>query len=247
MQTQRLSYYFFLFVYNGHSHVSADLNNFEVGNNELLFLLPQQIRDITRPDHGGAYFKLGFDQECLARLPRSYPFLLDPLHQQKIKVTPDSAERLKIIFSMLQGLLNKPDSDPRIILAHLNSLMTEIDAAYFAGQKKPDDGRMSKFASFKIFVEDHLSEHRSIKSISEELAVSSSSLHQIVKQQSGLSPKEFINERLILEAKRRMHYGQRSSVKELAFELGFNDPDYFSRLFKQITGQTVATFFRDLS
>jgi AraC-like DNA-binding protein len=53
--------------------------------------------------------------------------------------------------------------------------------------------------------------------------------------------------RLILEARRRLYYGHRSSVKELAFELGFNDPDYFSRLFKKVTGQTVAAFFQDLS
>ncbi|MES1161380.1 MAG: AraC family transcriptional regulator, partial [Bacteroidota bacterium] len=33
---------------------------------------------------------------------------------------------------------------------------------------------------------------------------------------------------------------EHSSVKTLAFDLGFNDPDYFSRLFKKETGQSVA-------
>ncbi|MBS1661468.1 MAG: AraC family transcriptional regulator, partial [Bacteroidetes bacterium] len=72
-------------------------------------------------------------------------------------------------------------------------------------------------------------------------------LYQIVKHHSGLSPKEFITNRLMVEARRRMCYGERSSVKQLAFELGFNDPDYFSRLFKKHTGQTVAGFLKDLS
>jgi AraC-like DNA-binding protein len=44
-----------------------------------------------------------------------------------------------------------------------------------------------------------------------------------------------------------LYYNESSSVKELAFELGFNDPEYFSRLFKKVTGKTIAGFFQDLS
>jgi AraC family transcriptional regulator, transcriptional activator of pobA len=50
-----------------------------------------------------------------------------------------------------------------------------------------------------------------------------------------------------LEAKRRLYYAESSSIKELAFGLGFNDPEYFSRLFKKITGKTIAVFVQDLS
>jgi AraC family transcriptional activator of pobA len=61
-----------------------------------------------------------------------------------------------------------------------------------------------------------------------------------------LSPKEFITNRLILEAKRRMYYSE-SSIKELAYDLGFNDPEYFSRLFKRVTGKSISMFVQDLS
>jgi AraC-like DNA-binding protein len=98
-----------------------------------------------------------------------------------------------------------------------------------------------------VFVEDNLTEHPTIGRIAEELAVSTDSLYQLVKHYAGLSPKEFLTNRLMLEARRRLYYRERSSVKELAFELGFNDPAYFSRLFKKVTGKTVAAFFRDLS
>lgn len=243
---QRLSYYFFLFVFKGTKHITIDTASIDIGENELVFLLPHQIRDTGDLVHAESYFKLGFDEECMSRLPRPYPFLLDPLHRQKIKFSQMAANRLKAIFSMLQELLNTPKSAPELILAHLNSLLTEIDAAYFTGQEKPADDQISRFINFKVFVEDHLTEHQSIKAIADKLAISSFGLHQIVKQHSGLSPKEFINERLILEAKRRIYYGQHLSVKELAFELGFNDPDYFSRVFKKVTGKTVASFFRDI-
>lgn len=244
---QRLSYYFFLFVLEGSAQHGVDTDNFYVGKHEMLFSAPNQIRQLEDTKHGNNYYKLGFDQECLARLPKRYPFLINPLNQQKIKFSQDAAHRLEETFKILSNLLYTPDGDPELILAYLHSLLTEINAAYFASGKKPANNRLEKFIGFKVFVENNLVDHPSVVKIAEELAMSTDSLYQIVKQYSGLSPKEFITNRLILEAQRRLYYKEKTSVKELAFELGFTDPGYFSRLFKKSTGKTVATFFKDLS
>jgi AraC-like DNA-binding protein len=245
--THRLPYYFFLFIIDGCSRYSVDMEKFDVGKNELLFSLPHQIQQWPASAHGNDYYKLGFDEESLSRLPRQYPFLLNPLNRQKICFSSAAAIRLKAIFKIILDLLSSSDTDPELILAHLNSLLTEINTAYFAADKRLSNDKLTKFINFKVFVENNLTDQPTIKEIAEELAVSTDSLYQIVKQHSGLSPKEFLINRLILEARRRIHYGERSSVKELAFELGFNDPDYFSRLFKKVTGKTVAAFFQDLS
>jgi AraC family transcriptional regulator, transcriptional activator of pobA len=243
----RLPYYFFLFMLDGSSQYGVDLDTFDVGKHELLFSLPHQIQTLPGALHGAGYYKLGFDEECLYRLPRQFPFLLNPLNQQKISFSPAAACRLQAVFEILLGLLSSADTDPELILAHLNSLLTEINTAYFTVDEKPADDRLAKFIGFKVFVENNLTDQPRIRDIAEKLAVSTDSLNQIVKQYSGLSPKEFMINRLILEARRRLYYRERSSVKELAFELGFNDPDYFSRLFKKVTGKTVAGFFKDLS
>jgi len=53
----------------------------------------------------------------------------------------------------------------------------------------------------------------------------------------------------MIEAQRKLHYSN-LSVKELAYELGFNDADYFSKFFKKCTGQSVTEFLgntQDLS
>lgn len=244
---QRLPYFFFLFVLEGSGRHSVDLQEYEIGKHELLFSMPYQTQQYSDAAHASNYFKLGFDEYCLSRLPKQYDFLSNPLALQKIFFEPMAAMRLKEIFKILSDLLRAGDSDQELILAYLNILLTEIDITYFTYGKKPVGDKLGKFIGFKVFVENNLAEHPSIKMIADELAVSTDTLYQIVKQYSGSSPKEFITNRLILEARRRMHYGQHTSVKELAFELGFNDPDYFSRLFKKITGKTVANFFRDLS
>ncbi|MBE9463641.1 helix-turn-helix domain-containing protein [Dyadobacter subterraneus] len=244
--THRLPYYFLLFVLDGSIRYGVDLEEFEIGKHEVLYSLPNQIQQLPLTAHANDYYKLGFDDECISKLPRQYPFLLNPLNRQKISFSAVAAKRLQAIFQILLDLLKTFNTDPELILAHLNSLLTEINTAYFAAEKRPADDRLAKFIGFKLFVENNLVDHPTIKSITEELAISSDSLYQIVKQYSGLSPKEFITNRLILEARRRIYYGERSSVKELAFELGFNDPDYFSRLFKKVTGKTITVFFQDL-
>lgn len=244
---QRLPYYFFLFMLDGSSEYRVDLDRVAIGNNDLLFSVPHQIQEWPTTSHGNRYYKLGFDEECLAKLPRQYSFLLNPLNQQKISFSASGALRLQVIFAILQELLRTPETDPELILAHLNSLLTEINIAYFAIDGKPVDNRLGKYIGFKLLVESNLTDHPTVADMARKLATNTDSLNLIVKQYSGLSPKEFMNRRLILEARRRLHYGERFSVKELAFDLGFNDPDYFSRLFKKVTGKTVACFYKDLS
>lgn len=245
--TQRKPYYFLLFMIDGLAHHGVDLQQFDVKNNELLFILPHQIHELPSTKHGTDYFKLGFDEHCLSLLPKQYLFLINPFNKQKIKFFPPAAARLKSIFEILSGLLNETDTNPDLILAHLNSLLTEINAAYFSTDKSPAGDKLSQYIRFKLFVENNLTEHPTIQNIAETLALNTNSLYNIVKHYSGLSPKEFITNRLLLEAKRRLYYSESSSIKELAYELGFNDPEYFSRLFKKVTGKTIAMFVQDLS
>jgi len=224
----------------------VDLERFEIKNNELLFILPHQIHHLPATKQGADYYKLGFDEECLSLLPRQYPFLINPFNSQKIHFTPSAAARLKSIFGMLLGLLKDMNTNPELILAHLNTLLTEINSAYFSTDKYLADDNLSKYIRFKLIVENTLTDHPTIIEIAEKLAINTNSLYSIVKHYSGFSPKEFITNRLVLEAKRRLYYSK-SSIKELAYDLGFNDPEYFSRLFKKVTGKTIARFVQDLS
>lgn len=245
--THRKSYYFLFFMLDGVTRHGVDLHQFDIRNNELLFVLPHQIHELPVSKRGKDYFKLGFEEHCLSLLPKQYPFLVNPLNQQKIRFTPAAATRLKAVFGVLSGLLSDMYTDPELILAHLNSLLTEINAAYFSGDKSPANERLSRYIGFKLFVEDNLTDQPSVQHIAAQLAVNTNSLYSIVKHYSGLSPKEFITNRLILEAKRRLYYAESSSIKELAYGLGFSDPEYFSRLFKKVTGKTIAGFVRELS
>lgn len=245
--TSRLSYYFIFLMLDGTTKFGLDLSEIEINSNEMFFSLPWQVQQLPAQTESNKYFKLGFDEACLSQLPKQYLFLLDLLNQPKIHFKSTTIGRLKSLFEILLQLLTEPDADSQLILAHLNSLLTEIDLAYQCGYRQISNEKLSKFIAFKVLVESSLTKHKTIGDIAKELALSTDSLCLIVRNYSGLSSKEFITNRLILEAKRRIYYDKKKSVKELAFELGFNDPNYFSRLFKKVTGKTIGSFFQELS
>ena len=86
LPVHRAAHYFFLFMIEGSAKHQLDLQPFEVNNNELLFILPNQIHELPTEKKDADYFKIGFDESCLSMLPRQYPFLVNPLNNQKIKI-----------------------------------------------------------------------------------------------------------------------------------------------------------------
>ena len=78
--THRLAYYFFLFLWEGTTTCTIDLDTYALQPQELVFALPHQVRQVPAAAAGAGYCKLGLQQACLARLPRHYPFLLNPLN-----------------------------------------------------------------------------------------------------------------------------------------------------------------------
>lgn len=75
--------------------------------------------------------------------------------------------------------------------------------------------------------------------LSHHMAVST--LRALVKQQTGFSLGEYVNIVKITEAKRLLRSTD-IPVNEIAFKLGFDDPAYFSRLFRKHTGVSATTF-----
>ncbi len=253
LRPHRLSFYYFVYVDQGSETYTIDMEDVTISGNEMVFGLPNQIfRNPLKLVHNNNY-KLGFDEHTLAMLPGSFPFLLNPLHTNVIRFEPSAKARVKSVFSNLFQLLHAGDKPQHadIILAHLHTLLTEINSAYFsqADQFQPVNPKLNDYVAFKLAVEADLSEQHDIQQLAEQLNMTAGKLYSIVKEQSGLSPKAWITKRIMLEAQRKLQYSD-ISVKALAYELGFNDPAYFSRLFRKSTGMNISAFLktsRDLS
>lgn len=100
-------------------------------------------------------------------------------------------------------------------------------------------------------VEDLLKQHFSIKTLpnglptvkhlADAVHLSPGYLGDLLKKETGLNAQEHIHQYVIEEAKNIL-LNSNQSVSEIAFHLGFEYPQYFSRLFKQKTGKTPLEF-----
>jgi AraC family transcriptional activator of pobA len=244
----KLAHYYFVFLDEGSESYKIDVQDITISAGQLIFGLPNQIFYHPVKNNHYSNYKVAFDENTLALLPNSFPFLLNQLNTHTIAFTPDAKKRVKSVFSNLFLLLHATDKpkNTEIILAHLNTLLTELNSAYFeqSSQEMQPNHKLSKYIAFKLAVETHLTEQHDVHTIAEKLAMTTSTLYGVVKEYSGVSPKEWMTNRLMLEAQRKLQYST-LSVKELAYQLGFNDPDYFSRLFKKSTGKSISAFLAD--
>lgn len=81
----------------------------------------------------------------------------------------------------------------------------------------------------------------SVKYLAEQLHFSSSYLSDLLKKETGLNAQDLIHYHLIEEAKQLLLQSNQS-VSEIAFALGFEYPQYFSKLFKAKTGLTPGEY-----
>lgn len=241
-QPRRLASYFVVFVESGTITYKLDLQEITLTEGQLLFAMPNQVFMPPTKADNLKYFKVLFNENTLALLPQQFPFLANPLNSQTINFDDTTRQRVTKNFEILNQILHidNQQTDIEIVLAYLNSLLVELNIAYFKNNEQTTilNTNLSKFIEFKLVVETHLTQQPSINAIAEKLALTTNSLYRIVKEYSGTSPKDFLTNRLMIEAQRKLHYSN-LSVKELAYDLGFNDPDYFSRLFKKCTGKSV--------
>ena len=110
-------------------------------------------------------------------------------------------------------------------------------------QQSDEAGKEDVFVQkVKSIIEKHLSDsHFSTVELSHAVAMSRSQLHRKLTALTGLSPNPFIR-LLRLEKAREMLADTDMAIAGIAYSTGFNDPDYFARIFSKAYGFTPSDF-----
>lgn len=98
-----------------------------------------------------------------------------------------------------------------------------------------------KFYIFSNLIEVHFREQWTVSAYAKELGISVSTLNRLCHSEKKETAKQLIGERLMIEAKRCLIFTQ-SNIEQIAYRLGFEDPAYFSRFFKQKSAMSPKEF-----
>ena len=91
------------------------------------------------------------------------------------------------------------------------------------------------YQAYLLLIEDNYRIEHRISAYVSKLNTNKRKLASICQHYQSKTPKQILNERLMLEARRLLLFTSKSS-KEIAYSLGYNDPAYFSRFFKKYYG-----------
>ena len=89
-----------------------------------------------------------------------------------------------------------------------------------------------------------LERNLTVDKIAQSLSVSSSHLTRKLKLLTGLTPKKYINEVKMLQARQMIETGDYSSVKAIAYSVGFSSEKVFSRNFKARYGKSPSEYLK---
>jgi AraC family transcriptional activator of pobA len=95
--------------------------------------------------------------------------------------------------------------------------------------------------SFKNLLEQHFREEKAVSFYADKLFISTKVLTNVTHLLLGKTPKQLIDERVLLEAKRLLVHSP-EPVKNIGIDLGIEEATNFNKFFKRHAGQTPASF-----
>lgn len=178
---------------------------------------------------------------------KEYRLFNNPDFKSLITVTADEKAKLNNITTLIFSELGAPDDYSQDIVLNLLHLFLLESRRIFDRQydepreTEPDETPDATIIRFKQLIEENYTELKNVSPYAEMLHISATCLNELSKRTTGITAGELIRDRVIDETKRLLYSTNRSG-KEIAFQLGFDDPAYFSRFFRKYTRLTLKEF-----
>lgn len=239
----KLTYFDITFITRGSGRFSLDNRSYELAGGDVLFSKPGEIRSWdTTPIPDG--YALIFEEEFLLSFFND-PFFLQNLSYFRrerpsahLNIRYMQARIDRLLQSILDEINNEQSKDKHILRALLYEMLMLLNRAYTAGQAPlPSPSRNRYIDDFILLVERHFKTRHDTTYYAGQLCITPNYLNEIVRKSLGMTPKCYLRNKIIGEAKKLLSYTT-LSVSEITDELNFESPSYLIRLFRQETGLT---------
>jgi AraC family transcriptional regulator, transcriptional activator of pobA len=235
--------YLFLLHESGKATMMLDFKEITSNGNTLICILPGQVHYGAADNIKG--WVLGLDASMVPAIYRPV-FEDNVLSSQPVAVTKAAITAIKQCASLLQDAYQQEDRPfgKQIVQSLIDTFIGLFATAYASRQPflPPPDHRTTIITrQFKELLTNNYKTMKSPSAYAATLNISASYLNEAVKYTTGLSVSHWIQQEVINEAKRMLYYTS-NTVKEIAYELGYEDHTYFNRLFTKITGMSPLAF-----
>lgn len=232
----------FFLLESGNVSIEIDFQKYKLRPSSVIYIHPNQVHRILTFENvkvtSWSISNENLNAEYLKILEEMTPAMPLVLSKEMFALISEAAtlclkfferKNSKLYHSLLKDSCN-------VLVALVTSLYVEQSKATYKASR-PE--HITK--AFKELLELSYTTIRQPAAYAQQLNISTPYLNQCIKSTTGHSVSQYIQQRVILEAKRLLSHSNRS-VKEIATLLGYDDYPYFSRLFTKATGMTALAF-----
>lgn len=245
----RTSFYHILWFQKGNPTHLVDFNPVKIKPNTILFLNKDTVQRFDK--------KGGFDGKAIlftdnffcktesdTKYLRSSILFNDLFSISQIQIS-NTVSLFADLFRLMEKELEKEKdiSQSNILknLLHTLLLLSERERRKQGFIEIKGGADLDYVILFKDLIETHYRKLKQVSNYAKKINVTEKRLNQATSKLFGKSPKQMIDERVILEAKRLLVHTN-ESVKEIGFELGFDEPTNFIKYFRKHSNSTPVEF-----
>jgi len=238
---QRNNYYSLIWVTKGRGKVKADFAEHTFEENSLLAFSPYQPFMLSIEGNiQGVAIHFHPDFYCIQMHQKEVScngVLFNNIYQPPFTLIDEkAAETFNMVINQIKGeMQNTALAQYELLISYLKIFLITASRLKADQQEKvesiPDAKEPFILQNLKTAIEDNFKTKHSAGNYASLLNISPKALAKISKTYFNKTLTDLIAERIIIEAKREL-YLTNKTVKEIAYELGYDDEHYFSRFFK---------------
>ncbi|SDI28383.1 helix-turn-helix domain-containing protein [Chryseobacterium jejuense] len=169
-------------------------------------------------------------------------FNLFNIHGQytNLHLDDDVVETLQYLSLLIEKEYQNPMGSYLVLKSLLKVFLLNLVRSsqhYFLHQ----DIHQKRVYQFIMLMDEHYKTERRAEFYASKMGISEKRINQILKEKMNKTITQLLHERVVVEAERMLISGE-LTIKEIAFDLNFEDPAYFSRFYKKQTGRTPEEF-----
>ena len=253
----RVDCYVAAYCVEGSVDCSINLNDYHLTTGTLLLFTPGNIVRITEPEQT-AHLRLTLICASTSFITgigiNPSKFLIEAMDVLRDPCIHLSTDETEMLHKYVNLALDITKTNPQFIKESIGGLVSSVFyqfAGFLADSKRRQDletpvrtsrQRQMLEQFIKLAINDHTREHL-VGYYADKMCVTPKYLSKIVKEASGRSVPDWLNELLILDAKNMLRHSD-MTIKEISSSLNFPSQSFFFRFFKNHTGQTP-TQYRD--
>ncbi|WP_317899329.1 AraC family transcriptional regulator [Aurantibacillus circumpalustris] len=236
----RHTFYELLFFIQAKGNHEIDFSHYPVENSSVHFVSPGQIHRLSLKKKNG--YVVCFAEDFISlkskeRLINVFPYFNNS-NYPVLHLTKELTVQLEELIQSIDFELNHSHADSiEICRSYLNVILLKLKT-YFTKThdniKSTPSEKSQKVNQYKALIDENYLTHKTVSDYAEDLSISPNHLNALCKKQEGKTATQLIQERTLLEAKRLL-YATDMHIKEISYNLHFEDVPYFNRFFKKQT------------